>query len=66
MTSEELAATEFVERMAVTAIGSGLPADRGGAALRRHAVAEEEPPHRYHRALIGATIVPAPGLVRSV
>jgi NADH-quinone oxidoreductase subunit B len=38
----------------------------GGAALRGHAVAEEDPPHRHHRALIGAASASAPGLVRSV
>jgi NADH:ubiquinone oxidoreductase subunit B-like Fe-S oxidoreductase len=30
------------------------------------AVAEEDPPHRHHRALIGAASASAPGLVRSV
>ena len=32
---------------------AGLPADRGGAALRRDAAAEENPPHRHDRALSG-------------
>ena len=31
-----------------------LPADRRGAALRRHAAAAEDPPHRNDRALSGA------------
>ena len=30
-----------------------LPADRRGAALRRHAFAKEDPPHRHDRALSG-------------
>src|SRR4029079_9357897 len=32
---------------------AGLPADRGGAAVRRAAVAKEDPPHRHDRALNG-------------
>ena len=32
----------------------GLPADRRGAALRRPAAAEEDPPHRHDRAVSGA------------
>ena len=43
-----------------------LSADRGGAALWRDVVAEEDPSHGTIRALIGAANVPAPGLVRSV
>ena len=31
----------------------GLPADRRGAALRRAAAAEEDPPHRHDRAVSG-------------
>ena len=33
---------------------AGLPADRRGAPLRRHAPAKEDSPHRYHRTVNGA------------
>src|SRR5690606_8565484 len=33
---------------------SGLSADRGGAAVRRHAIAEQDPPHQHHSPLTGA------------